>query len=154
GKEGLIRIRGPYNVQEYVNDPEESARAFRNGWFYPGDIGSLTRSNLLIITGRQKTVMNIGGDKVKPELIENVLTSFESVDEAGALGYINDYGIEKIWAVIVSTAGFNEAQLHIHCQKRLPANFVPRRFIRAGAVPKNEMGKIDRRRLPELANRN
>jgi acyl-CoA synthetase (AMP-forming)/AMP-acid ligase II len=153
GKEGLIRIRGPYNVQEYVGDPEESARAFRNGWFYPGDIGSLTRSTLLIITGRQKTVMNIGGDKVRPELIENVLTSFEGVDEAGAFGFINDYGIEEIWAVIVSTGGVNEVQLHSHCQKRLPANFVPRRFIRAGAMPKNEMGKIDRRRLPELANR-
>jgi acyl-CoA synthetase (AMP-forming)/AMP-acid ligase II len=92
GKEGLIRIRGPYNVQGYVGDPGESARAFRNGWFYPGDIGSLTRSNLLIITGRQKTVMNIGGDKVKPELIENVLTSFEGIDEAGAFGFVNDYG--------------------------------------------------------------
>jgi acyl-coenzyme A synthetase/AMP-(fatty) acid ligase len=76
-----------------------------------------------------------------------VLTAFEGVDEAGAFGFVNDYGIEEIWAVIVSTGGVN------HCQKRLPANFVPRRFIRAGAMPKNEMGKIDRRRLPELANR-
>jgi acyl-CoA synthetase (AMP-forming)/AMP-acid ligase II len=151
GKEGLIRIRGPYNVNEYVDDPEESARAFRDGWFYPGDIGSITMNNLLIIAGRQKTVMNIGGDKVKPELIEDVLTAFSGVNEAGVFGFVNDYGIEEVWAVIASTTAVDEPQLHIHCQKRLPANFVPRRFIRAQALPKNEMGKVDRRRLPELA---
>ena len=95
--------------------------------------------------------MNIGGDKVKPELIEDVLTAFSGVNEAGVFGFVNDYGIEEVWAVIASTTAVDEPQLHVHCQKRLPANFVPRRFIRAQALPKNEMGKVDRRRLPELA---
>jgi acyl-CoA synthetase (AMP-forming)/AMP-acid ligase II len=152
GKEGIIRIRGSYNVTGYVDDPEETTRAFRKGWFYPGDFGIVTSSSLLIISGRAKAIMNIGGDKVKPELIEDVLTSFDAVDEAGAFGFLNDYGIEEVWALIVSRAGLDEVQLHAHCQRRLPFNFVPRRFIRADALPKNDMGKIDRRRLPEMAN--
>jgi len=150
GAEGLIRVRGPFNVKEYVRDPAETARAFRNGWFYSGDIGSVTKENLLIITGRQKTVMNIGGDKVKPEIIEAVLTAFAGVDDAGALGFANEYGLEEVWAVIVSASGLDMAQLHVHCQKRLPPTFVPRRFIKAEALPKNEMGKIDRRQLQDL----
>ncbi|MGP0094056.1 MAG: class I adenylate-forming enzyme family protein [Xanthobacteraceae bacterium] len=151
GREGLIRVRGPFNVKQYVGDPIETARALRNGWFYSGDIGSVTESKLLIIAGRQKTVMNIGGDKVKPEIVENMLTACAGVVEAGALSFVNEYGIEEIWAAIVPSAEFDELQLHAHCRKALPATFVPRRFIRASALPKNEMGKIDRRRLQNLA---
>lgn len=150
GAEGIIRVRGPYNVKEYVRDPAETARAFRSGWFYSGDIGSVTKENLLIITGRQKTVMNIGGDKVKPEIIETVLTAFAGVEDAGALGFVNEYGLEEVWAVIVAASELDMAQLHVHCQGRLPPSFVPRRFIRAENLPKNEMGKIDRRRLQDL----
>jgi len=151
GAEGFIRVNGPFNVKEYVGDPAETARAFRNGWFYSGDIGALTKDNLLIITGRQKTVMNIGGDKIKPEIVENVLTAFNGVADAGALGFVNEYGLEEIWAVIVAAPDFDIAKLHIHCQSRLPPAFVPRRFVKADSLPKNEMGKIDRRRLQDLA---
>jgi opacity protein-like surface antigen len=127
-------------VSEYVGDPAETARAFRNGWFYSGDIGSITKENLLIITGRQKTVLNIGGDKVKPEIIEGVLTSFKGINEAGAVGFVNEYGLEEVWAMIVSASEIDTAALHIYCQSRLPPTFVPRRFVRADSLPKNEMG--------------
>lgn len=150
GAEGLIRVRGPYNVKEYVGDPAETARAFRNGWFYSGDIGSVTKEKLLKITGRQKTVMNIGGDKINPEIVERVLTAFGGVDDAGVVGFINEYGLEEVWALIVADPELDMTQLHVHCQKRLPPTFVPRRFLRAEALPKNEMGKIDRKTLVEF----
>lgn len=153
GTEGLIRVGGPFNVKEYVGDAAETARAFRNGWFYSGDIGSVSKENLLIITGRQKTVMNIGGDKINPEIVERVLTAFSGVDEAGALGFVNEYGLEEVWAVIASASAIDMAALHVHCQSRLPPTFVPRRFVKADSLPKNEMGKIDRRQLQELVNR-
>ncbi len=124
------------------------AGKFRSGWFYSGDIGSITKENLLIITGRQKTVM--GGDKVKPEIIEAVLTGFPGVEDAGALGFVNEYGLEEVWGAIVTAPGIDMTQLHVHCQSRLPPSFVPRRFINVEALPKNDMGKIDRRRLQEL----
>lgn len=150
GSEGLLRVGGPFNVEEYVGDPAETARAFRNGWFYSGDIGTVSENNMLLITGRRKTVMNIGGDKVKPEIIESVLTAFDGVADAGTLGFVNEYGLEEVWAVIVSAADIDTAALHVHCQTRLPPTFVPRRFIKVQALPKNDMGKIDRRRLQEL----
>jgi acyl-CoA synthetase (AMP-forming)/AMP-acid ligase II len=150
-REGLIRVRGPYNVERYVGDPVESALAFRGGWFYSGDIGTVTKDNLLIITGRQKTVLNIGGDKVKPEIIESVLTSFGGVAEAGAFSFPNEYGIEEVWAVIVPKSDLDERELLRYCLDKLPPTFVPRRFIKTASVPRNDMGKIDRPRLQALA---
>lgn len=151
GSEGLIRIKGPYNVREYVGDPAGTAEAFRNGWFYSGDIGRLTRDDLLIITGRQKTVMNIGGDKIKPELVEEVLTSYAGVDDAGVLSFVNDYGLEEIWAVYASQSNVAELDLFNHCKSRLPPSFVPRKFIKTAKIPRNQMGKIDRPTLSGLA---
>jgi acyl-CoA synthetase (AMP-forming)/AMP-acid ligase II len=151
GQEGLIRIRGPFNATEYIGDPKESSLAFRNGWFYPGDIGAVTADRMLVISGRQKTVMNLGGDKVKPELVEAVLSSFGGVEDAAAFTVINQFGIEEMWAAVVSRSGIDERSIHVHCQQKLPHNFVPVRFVRLDAIPRNEMGKIDRRQLPELA---
>jgi acyl-CoA synthetase (AMP-forming)/AMP-acid ligase II len=147
GTEGLIRIRGPYNIKEYIGAPAETAKAFRDGWFYPGDVGALARDNMLIVSGRQKTVMNIGGDKVSPETIETVLMAFPGVDRAGVRSIANAFGIEEVWAAIVSRDGVNESQLHSYCQGVLPAAFVPRRFVRVPEIPVNEMGKVDRPRL-------
>jgi acyl-CoA synthetase (AMP-forming)/AMP-acid ligase II len=148
--EGIIRIRGPYNVAGYVDAPDETASAFRDGWFYPGDIGSLTGDHMLIVSGRQKTVMNIGGDKVSPEIIEATLMAFAGVDRAGVLSVTNAFGIEEVWAAIASQGGVNEGRLRAFCQGLLPPAFVPRRFVGLGEIPVNEMGKVDRRRLAEV----
>jgi acyl-CoA synthetase (AMP-forming)/AMP-acid ligase II len=148
--EGLIRIRGPYNVKEYIAAPEETARAFREGWFYPGDIGRVTRDNLLIITGRRKAVMNIGGDKISPETIEATLAAYPGIDQAGVISVPNAYGIEEIWAAVASREAINEERLRAYCQGLLPPAFMPRRIVRLEAVPLNEMGKVDRRLLAEL----
>ena len=54
GQEGLVRIRSDYAVDGYLGNPEETAQTFRDGWFYPGDIGTLGVDDLLIITGREQ----------------------------------------------------------------------------------------------------
>jgi acyl-CoA synthetase (AMP-forming)/AMP-acid ligase II len=150
GSEGLIRIRGPFNVDGYVGDPDESAKAFRDGWFHPGDIGRVTPDDLLVITGRQKTVMNIGGDKVRPEVIEDLLTSVAGIAQAGVISVANALGIEEVWAALVLRAPADERALLAYCQERLAPSFVPRRFVQVADIPRNPMGKIDRTRLAQF----
>jgi len=70
GKEGLVRIRSECVVDGYVGDPESTRLKFRDGGFYPGDVGTLTTSGILVLSGRQETVINLGGDKVSPERVE------------------------------------------------------------------------------------
>ena len=90
------------SLYEYFRNSELTQTAFRDGWFYPGDIGSLTADNMLIVSGRLKTVMNIGGDKVSPEKIETTLMGFAGVERAGVLSVTNAFGIEEVWAAIAS----------------------------------------------------
>ena len=151
GETGTIRIRGEFGVDGYVGNPPGSERTFRNGWFYPSDIGSVSADGVLVISGRQTAVLNIGGNKIGPEAVEQIVLGFTAVQEAGAFGVKNEFGIDEVWTAIVASPGIDEAELHRHCQSRLPAAFVPRRFLLVSALPRNANGKLDRRRLSDLA---
>jgi len=154
GREGLVRIRGDYIADGYFGDPEASAEFFRGGWFYPGDIGSLSRDKMLIISGRKKTILNVAGEKIKPETIEEVLTSFEGILRAAALTVVNQLGVEEVWAAIQSRQMIEENKLRAHCEQKLAGIFVPKRFIVMDALPTNEAGKLDRSRLAEIVTSN
>jgi acyl-CoA synthetase (AMP-forming)/AMP-acid ligase II len=149
GSEGLVRISGRFTVEGYRGDPEGSRTAFRDGWFYPGDIGRLTADRLLVLSGRERAVFNLGGDKVSPERIEQVLASFPGVQQAAAFAVPNNAGIEEL-AVAVVTTDVDADALRRHCERELPAAFVPTRFVQVADIPRNDMGKIDRRRLAAL----
>ncbi|MEX2129189.1 MAG: class I adenylate-forming enzyme family protein [Xanthobacteraceae bacterium] len=148
--EGLVRIRSPYNAEGYMGDQPETDKAFRNGCFYPADIGYLRDDGMLVITGRESAVLNIGGDKVAPEVVEAALVSFAGVAEAAAFTMPNQFGIPELCAAIVSTSPLDEDALRAHCSEKLERAFVPLRFIRIEKIPRNEMGKIERPHLAEL----
>jgi len=149
--EGIVRVRGPCMVSGYLGDPPEAASAFVNGWFYPGDMGQMRDDGLLVISGRAKSVLNLGGDKITPELIEDVITAHAGVDEAGVFSITNDLGIDEAWALVVPRATWSETALRAHCETKLPMNFIPRRFILVESLPKNANGKLERRDLALLA---
>jgi acyl-coenzyme A synthetase/AMP-(fatty) acid ligase len=151
GREGLVRIRSPQSVTSYRGDSEASARAFRDGWFYPGDIGTLTAKGMLVIRGRDSSVINLGGDKVNPELIEEILTTFGGVSEAGVFALPDAREIPVLWAAVVSPSVVDWAKLQGICASKLGAAYVPARFVRVPALPKNQVGKLDRARLPQVA---
>ena len=151
GKEGLVRIRGPYNVAGYVGDSAESAEAFRDGCFYPGDIGYLTEDRVLVIFGRQDAVLNIGGDKVGPELVEQVLTAFDGIEQAAAFSVPDEFGNGVLWAALVAPTGLDETAVRAHCGRQLAAMYIPTRFVAVDQLPRNQFGKLDRARLPDFA---
>ena len=150
GKDGIIRIKGETMVTEYLGDPEESARVFRDGWFHPGDIGYLTAEHMLVISGRAKTVINIGGDKMNPEKVEEVLSAHPSVRQVAVLAVPGDGGLDEVCALVVPRSALIAQALQAFCRDRLPAKFVPARFIAVSDLPRNEMGKIERLKLPDL----
>jgi acyl-CoA synthetase (AMP-forming)/AMP-acid ligase II len=151
GETGLIRVRGEYCVAGYIGNPPGAEQTFRNGCFYPGDIGTVTADRLLVITGRQSAIINVGGNKTNPESIEQVLLAHPGVEQAAAISVHNELGIEEVWAAIVAAPSLDEGGLQRHCQARLPDLFVPRKFVRLAELPLNAAGKLDRRRLADLA---
>jgi acyl-coenzyme A synthetase/AMP-(fatty) acid ligase len=153
GQEGAVRVRSRTRAQGYVGDPRQSERTFRDGWFFPGDFGCLTADRLLVITGREETRLNVGGDKVNPELVEAVLTAFDGIEDAGVFSVANELGIEEIYALIVASAAIDDQALRAHCQDRLQSGFAPVRFFPVDRIPRNAMGKIERTLLADLARR-
>jgi len=57
GQEGNVRIRSDYGVKEYVDDPSETQRAFRNGWFYPKSRGQLTSDNVMVVSHKANAAL-------------------------------------------------------------------------------------------------
>jgi len=150
-QDGELRIRANHMADGYIGDPESTQRFFRDGYFYSGDIGHITPNGLLVITGREKTALNLGGDTVSPELVEGVITSFPGVREAGVFAVDNQLGIAELSALIVTGSPIDEAALHRHCAASLPSSSIPVRFIVVDALPRGGQGKLERHRLPEIA---
>jgi acyl-coenzyme A synthetase/AMP-(fatty) acid ligase len=151
GRDGSLRIRSIHAASEYVGDPDTSRLFFRDGCFYPGDLGHLTKDGLLVISGREKTALLIGGDTVAPEIIEAILTSFPGVTEAGVFAVNNDLGIAEVCALIVAPSPISDDALRQHCAQQLHHAPIPIRFIAVDALPRGAHGKLERHRLPEAA---
>ena len=150
GIEGIVRIASEFAVDGYIDDPVESAQVFRDGWFYPGDLGSLTPDNLLIISGRQNNILNIGGDKIAAERVEAALTSFKGVHEAAAFVATNEVGIRGSVGCRRVRDNIDAENLRAYCRPRMPAHFVPAHIVNLDALPMSAMGKVIRPRLKEM----
>ncbi len=145
GTMGEVRIRSDGLVAGYVEEPGVPDEAFRDGWFYPGDAGVLDDEGGLRIVGRTRELMNLGGVKIAPELIEQALANVPGVGDMAvfALGATDR---ERPWAAIVPEEGFTDDAL----LKQFATSF-PRlpliSIARIDAIPRNEMGKVMRKDL-------
>ncbi len=147
GVEGIVRIFSEFGIDHYIDDPLESAQVFRDGWFYPGDLGALTSDNLLMISGRQNGVLNAGGGKMAAEKVEAALLGCKGVREAAVFMATSKIGVEEVWAAIVTNEKVDAESLRAHCRSMVPDVFVPSHIVALGALPINATGKVDKKRL-------
>ena len=119
-----------------------------------GDFGYLSDEGLLVISGREETRLNVGGEKIKPEAVEDVLKSFPGLADVAVTTVQNALGIKEICALIAANQPLDQEMLRAHCRARLQRVFVPVRFIAVDRIPRNEMGKIERKRLLDMAKLN
>ena len=149
GQEGVVRVRSGSVAAEFMGDPAGTAKAFRDGWFYPGDLGVFKTEGVLVITGRETEVINIGGSKINPALIDEFLASQPSVVDAAAFGVAAQDGVEQVWAAVVVGSGVNQERLLRVCREQF-GNRGPARIFQVAEIPRNAMGKIQRSDLRAL----
>ncbi|MFO1025884.1 MAG: fatty acid--CoA ligase family protein [Acetobacteraceae bacterium] len=150
GEQGVLRIRSDSNTDGYFDDPAATARAFRDGWFYSGDIGTVWPDGILSISGRVADVIDTGGNKFNPAEIEAVLVRFPGVTEAGVFEVRNEFGLTEVGAALVVSEPLDEAALETFCRRHLAA--VPlAAVVEVAALPRNATGKVQRDRLVALA---
>jgi acyl-coenzyme A synthetase/AMP-(fatty) acid ligase len=150
GREGILRVRTGNGASAYIGDPVASARVFKDGWLYPGDVGAVSSDGLLTVAGRAGELINSGGNKVSPRVIEDVLLSFAGVREAAAFGVPDSLGLTRIWAAMVVDRPVDGAALHAFCVARL-GNVAPKHVMKMDTLPRNESGKILRTELARIA---
>ena len=143
GEVGRIRYRHPGTATGYHNDTAASGEAFRNGWYYPGDLGWLDEAGYLFLAGRAKDMIIRGGVNIYPAEIEHVLAQHDDVIEAAVVGAPSRALGEDVAAFVVcrEPAPSTEA-LTEWCNGRLAPYKVPRRILLVDDLPKSGVGKI------------
>jgi long-chain acyl-CoA synthetase len=148
GEQGEVRIFSDREANGYLGDPEATARAFRDGGFYPGDVGRLLPDGLLIVEGRVDDRMDLGGIKFLPDVLEDVALAYPGVRDAAAYSAPDAQGMDVCWLAVAADDGFDRQGLAEHIARR-EDDLPPVRFAWIQEIPRNAMGKVERRRLRE-----
>jgi len=152
GKEGELFISGSGLMKGYWNMPEETAESLRNGWLYTGDIGYVDEDGYFFITDRKKDLIIKAGENISPREIEEVLFAHHRVAEAAVVGIKDDVYGEDIKAFVVLKQGEQATAEEIieHCRARLKTFKTPKELQFMESLPKNLVGKVERKELRKL----
>jgi malonyl-CoA/methylmalonyl-CoA synthetase len=151
GTAGQIVVRGPQVFAEYWRREEETAAAFRDGWFLTGDEGVLDNGYYRIMGRRSVDIIKTGGYKVSALEIEEVLRGHPAVHEIAVVGVDDcDWG-ERVCAAIELAAGdTTPEELRAWARDLLAPYKVPKQVCFVDALPRNAMGKVMKPALREL----
>jgi acyl-coenzyme A synthetase/AMP-(fatty) acid ligase len=153
GARGILRFRREHMAREYFRNPQATAKAFRDGWFYPGDLGRIDAEGLVFVEGRLDDELNIGGVKIEPAPIEQALQAHASVVEAAVFAAAPDQAGAALFAAAVVRAPVDEKALIAHCRSRVGPMHTPVRIFFTDKLPRNEAGKLLRAELARRVGR-
>ncbi|MGW5573227.1 class I adenylate-forming enzyme family protein [Nocardia thailandica] len=151
GARGEVVVSGPTVMRGYLGRPEETAKTVRDGRLHTGDVGYFDPDGYLVLVDRIKDMIIRGGENLYPKEIENALYAHPAVHEAAVVGVPDPVLGEVPVAHVVTTDAVTAAELTEHCRARLAAFKVPAAIVLTTELPRNPVGKIDKKRLRALA---
>ncbi|WP_370409669.1 fatty acyl-CoA synthetase [Streptomyces fradiae] len=149
GTPGEVVYRSPQLCTGYWDKPEETAAAFRDGWFRSGDLAVRDAEGYFTVVDRVKDVINSGGVLVASRQVEDALYTHPAVAETAVVGLPDPRWIEAVTAFVVPRpeTGVTEAELLAHAREKLAHFKAPKRIVLVDALPRNASGKILKREL-------
>ncbi len=140
---GQIVARGPNVTPGYLDEPEATAQILHDGWLWTGDLAERDTDGYLYHRGRAREMLKVGGQRVSPADIEQVLARHEAVAEVVVIGRSDELMGQVPVAVIVPSPGgtAEEAELRRYCQQQLMPRQVPAAFVVVASLPRNSAGK-------------
>lgn len=155
GEIGELALKGPQVMQGYWHSDAETRQALRDGWLLTGDIAKMDEEGYFYIVERKKDMVSVGGLKVYPREVEEVLFQHPMVKEAAVIGIPDKYMGETVKAFIVlkdpASTKVAEADILEFCRDKLAKYKVPRIVEFVPDLPKTLVGKVLRRKLREAA---
>lgn len=150
GEPGHLLVKGPQVMDSYWNNPEETQKAFVDGWLQTGDIASISPDGFIKILDRKKEMINVSGFNVYPNEIENVALTHPKVLESAAVATWEYDGKEAVKLYVVKKdPSLTAEELANYCKQRLTNYKRPRYIEFRDSLPKSNVGKILRRVLQE-----
>ncbi len=152
GEIGELCVRGGNVMRGYWKQPEETAKAIRNGWLLTGDIGYRDEQGYYFITDRKKDMILVNGINVYPREIEEVMYEFPGIKEAAVVGKPDSRKGEQPVGFVSPNDGQNvdEGALRQFLRKHLADYKVPRTIVVMASLPRNATGKILKTTLRQM----
>jgi 2,3-dihydroxybenzoate-AMP ligase len=151
GEPGSLLTRGPYTPRGYYRAPEQNARAFTaDGWYRSGDVCRRTPEGNLVVEGRDKDMINRGGEKISAEEVENLVYQLPVVSQVAAVAMPDPVLGERVCLYVVlrpdTTLTLDDVRAGM---TRLGvARFkLPEHLVIVGELPSTKVGKIDKKAL-------
>ncbi|HEX4329914.1 MAG TPA: long-chain fatty acid--CoA ligase [Burkholderiales bacterium] len=142
GVTGELGFRADWMCTGYVGNPQATRERFRDGWFYPGDIGSIGADGRVYLRGRQGDVINYGGLKVWPEDIEAVLKRCPDLADAAVVGLPDPMAGQVPVAFVVARGPLSPQAVRGFCATHIEAARIPPHFRVIDSIPRNANGKV------------
>ena len=144
-KLGEILIHGKNVIKNYWNNPNAD-KNLEGGWLRTGDIGYLDEENYLFLKGRNDDVINIGGEKVIPYEIEEIVKQISEVEDAVVFGIHHEIFGQTIKLNVLKkkNSDLDKSKILSYCIKNLEKFKIPSKIEFVDKIPKNEYGKVKR----------
>lgn len=152
GEVGEIVASGENIMKGYLDEPEETRKVIRDGWYYTGDLATVDDDGFIYIVGRKGTFIKSAGFRVSPQEVEDVILQLEGVDACVVFGVPHPMLGEAIIACIMS--GIEEevitSSVKKQCSRFLPSHKQPTDIFSLNTIPLNSSGKPDRDAIKKL----
>jgi long-chain acyl-CoA synthetase len=153
GEVGELWVRSPNNVRGYWNKPEETAKAFIDGWFRSGDAARVDEDGFVFVVDRIKDMVLRGGENVYCAEVEAVLFEHDAVGDVAVIGIPHQSLGEEVAAVIVPNEGHGDQDtdsVRQYAAQKLASFKVPVKvFWQKDPLPRNATGKVLKKELRE-----
>ncbi|MEQ9618232.1 MAG: class I adenylate-forming enzyme family protein [Deltaproteobacteria bacterium] len=147
GETGEIAVKSPSMTTGYYGLPDETTKVFRDGYYFTGDIGRIDGDGFIYILGRKKFFINVGGHKVDPAEVENILSTHPKINESAVLGIKDKNGDERVKAVIVSDDIIESGDVIGFCMGKIAEYKIPQVIEFREKLPRSPTGKVLREKL-------
>lgn len=151
GIEGSIQVRGANVFDGYEGEPELNEATFIDGWFRTGDLGYLDADGELFVRGREKNMINRGGEKINPLEVEETLRRHPSVADVAVFGLPHRRLGHIVAAAVTVTKDVDSDDILAFAAEVLSPHKVPAQILMLDELPKLGVGKADLARLVEIS---
>ena len=153
GEVGELSVRGPQVMSGYYHQPEETSAVLKDGWFLTGDLARIDPDGFAYIVDRKKDMVNVGGMKVYPREVEEVLFQHAGVQDVAVVGVPDPQHGESVVAFVVKKPGATATadELIAFVRERIAHYKAPRRVEFRDELPRTGVQKVLRRVLREEA---